>query len=272
MSDGTVTFQYAVYDGKWEAIQAEVIGEGQLAIFVNGRELVALMYTPYDPEQLALGFLANEGLINCLEDVEISHVCKSGSCVDMWLSHAIWDKPRRRIITSGCTGGQTFRDLASSQPALESDLKIKPEQIGNLINQLQSDDSLYARARGVHVSALSDGTDLLVVAEDIGRHNTVDRIRGECLRRGIDPKGKILLSSGRISSEMIYKAASMGCPLVASRTSPTSLTVQLARAWNITLCGYVRRNRMNVYAVPERLGSSDETGQLILSQAAYRED
>jgi FdhD protein len=271
MSDGTVTFQYAIYDGKWEAIEAEVIEEGQLAIFINGRELVALMCTPHDPEQLALGFLANEGLISSFKDVEISHVCSSGSCVDIWLSHSIWDKPRRRVITSGCTGGQTFRDLAASQPPLESDLRIKPEQIGYLMNQLQSEDSLYARARGVHVSALSNGKDLLVVAEDIGRHNTVDRLRGECLRQGIDPAGNIILTSGRISSEMIQKAAQMGCPLIASRTSPTSLTVQLARAWNITLCGYVRRNRMNVYAHPERLGSVDETGELILSPAVYHE-
>jgi FdhD protein len=272
MSDGAVTFEFAIYDGKWEAVQAEVIEEGQLALFVNGRELVALMCTPHDPEQLALGFLANEGLINSLEDVEISHVCSSGSCVDIWLSHSIWDKPRRRIITSGCTGGQTFRDLADSQSPVESDLRTSPEQIGSLINQLQSDDSLYARARGVHVSALSDGKDLLVVVEDIGRHNTVDRLRGECLRQGIDPKGKLLLTSGRISSEMIHKAAQMGCPVVASRTSPTSLTVQLARAWNITLCGYVRRNRMNVYSYPERLGSLDGSGELILPHAVYRED
>jgi FdhD protein len=272
MSDGAVTFQYAIYDGKWGAVQAEVIEEGQVAIFVNGRELVALMCTPHDPEQLALGFLANEGLISSIKDVEISHVCSSGGCVDTWLTHSIWDKPRRRVITSGCTGGQTFRDLAAAQPPLESDLRIRPEQIGSLINQLQPDDSLYARARGVHVSALTDGESLLVVAEDIGRHNTVDRLRGECLRQGIDTKGNILLTSGRISSEMIQKAAQMGCPLVASRTSPTSLTVQLARAWNITLCGYVRRNRMNVYAYPERLGSLDETGVEILPQAAYREE
>ncbi len=272
MSDGTVNFQYAIYDGKWETIQAEVIEERQLAIFVNGRELVALMCTPHDPEQLALGFLANEGLISSQEDVEICHVCQSGGCVDIWLSHSIWDKPRRRVITSGCTGGQTFRDLAESQAPVEGDLRVKPEQIGLLINSLQSEDSLYARARGVHVSALSNGKDLLVVAEDIGRHNTVDRIRGECLRQGIDPKGNILLTSGRVSSEMIQKAAQMGCLLVASRTSPTSLTVQLARAWNITLCGYVRRNRLNVYSYPERLGSLEESGDVILPKVVYHEE
>jgi FdhD protein len=101
---------------------------------------------------------------------------------------------------------------------------------------------------------------LLITAEDVGRHNTIDRLHGECLRLGIDPHGMILLATGRISSEMIHKAARMGCPIVASRTSPTSMSVGLAREWNITLCGYVRRNRMNVYAHPERLMVSEPPG------------
>jgi FdhD protein len=257
MPGGAVFFNYSNYDGEWHDIEAEVIEEGQLTIFVNGGELATLMCTPSDPVQLALGFLANEELISDMSEVEIDYVCPGGGCVDLWLKHSIWDKPRRKIITSGCSGGQTFSDLSASQNPVESDLHISPDQIGNLLVQLQSHDSLYARARGVHTSALSDGQQLVVVAEDIGRHNTLDRLRGECLRRGIDSTGMVLLSTGRISSEMINKAVKMGCPVVASRTSPTSLTVALARAWNITLCGYVRRNRMNVYAHPERLVSAD---------------
>ncbi len=165
------------------------------------------------------------------------------------------DRPRRKIITSGCGGGLTFAELAAFQPPVCSDLTITPEGLASLIAKLQDQDSLYARARGVHTSALSNGERLLVVAEDIGRHNTLDRLRGECLRTGLDSNGLILLATGRISSEMIQKAVRMGCPIVASRTSPTSLSVGLARQWNITLCGYVRRNHMNVYSHPERLTS-----------------
>jgi FdhD protein len=260
MSDGTVIYHLATYDGEWQDIEAEVIEERELSIFVNGRELAALMCTPSDPLQLALGFLANEGLIKSIADVKISHVCSGGGCVDLWLGHSIWDRPRRRVITSGCSGGQTFRDLVASQAPIISEIQISPEQLGSLLNQLQSRDSLYVRAGGAHASALSDGIELLLVTEDIGRHNTIDRLQGECLRRGIDPAGFILLTSGRISSEMINKAVQMGCPVVASRTSPTSLTVELARVWNITLCGYVRRNRMKVYAHPERLTSPGNLG------------
>jgi FdhD protein len=267
MPDGTVEFEFSIFDGDWQPVSEEVIEEGQLTIFVNGRELATLMCTPRDTQQLALGFLANEELIQSLDEVEILYSCPSGGCVDLWLSHPAWDGPRRKIITSGCSGGQTFSDLAASFAPVESDLRMAPEQVASLLAQLQAHDSLYARARGVHTSALSDGQRLLLITEDIGRHNTLDRLRGECLRRGLDPQGLILLSTGRISSEMINKAVKMGVPLVASRTSPTSLTVALARAWNITLCGYVRRSRMKVYAHPERLLLDD----LRLPQAARQE-
>lgn len=272
--EGAVPFRYHKYDGDWRELEREVIEEGQITVFVNGRELVSLMCTPRDPLQLALGFLANEELITDYGQVEIEHVCAAGDCVDLWLSVPVWDVPRRSVITSGCGGGLTFADLAAHQPPVESDLRLKPAQLADLMGAVQQRDSLYARARGVHSSALSDGQRLLVTAEDIGRHNTLDRLRGECLRRGIDPAGMLLLSTGRISSEMINKAAKLGCPIVASRTSPTSLSVGLAREWNITLCGYVRRSSMNVYAHPERLqgvepaappqpGDGAEQGQLV---------
>jgi FdhD protein len=156
----------------------------------------------------------------------------------------------------------TFADMAEHQDPVTAQISIQPQKIGELMTQLQTRDSLYARARGVHTSALSDGERLVVVAEDVGRHNTVDRLRGECLRSGIATEGMMLLATGRVSSEMIIKAVKMGCPLVASRTSPTSISVGLAREWNITLCGYVRRRSMNVYAHPERLLDTDFSVQL----------
>jgi len=256
MSDGTVRLDYHIYDGEWHPVNAEVIEEGYLTIFVNGRELATLMCSPRLPLQLALGFLANEGLIQEVDEVEIAHVCAGGGCVDVWLSHPVWERPRRKIITSGCGGGLTFADLAADLPPVESNLALSPAQLGELFTRLQTRDSLYARARGVHTSALSDGKELVLVAEDVGRHNTLDRLLGECLLRGIEPAGMALLATGRISSEMVYKAAQMGCPIVASRTSPTSMSVGLAQAWNITLCGYVRRRQMNVYTHPERLAQA----------------
>jgi FdhD protein len=105
----------------------------------------------------------------------------------------------------------------------------------------------------VHTAALSDGKELLVVAEDIGRHNTLDRLLGLALIVGVDTAGLILLATGRVSSEMLRKGARMGCPIIASRNSPTSMSVALAEAWNITLIGYVRQRTMRVYTHPHRL-------------------
>ncbi len=269
MNTGAVPFHYDIYDGDWHQVEAEVIEEGSLTIFVNGRELASLMCTPRDPLQLALGFLADEGFIQSLAEVAVATLCASSSCADLWLTHATPDTPPHKTITSGCSGGLTFADLSASMPPPKVEHRLHPEQLGELIVNLQNRDSLYARARGVHASALSDGNDLVMVAEDIGRHNTLDRLRGECLLREVDPAGMVLLSTGRISSEMIYKAALMGCPIVASRTSPTSLSVALARAWKITLVGYLRRNRMNVYSCPERLeGFCTSPGFLILTSPA----
>jgi FdhD protein len=157
------------------------------------------------------------------------------------------------ILTSGCGGGVTFDDLTKAVEPLQSSITIGPQKLAELLIEMQQRATLYARSRGVHTSALSDGEKIVVLAEDVGRHNTIDKIRGACLIEKIDPRDKILLCTGRISSEMINKAARMGCPIVASRTSPTSLSVQLAREWNITLAGYVRRDQMKVYAYPERL-------------------
>jgi FdhD protein len=240
-----------------------------ITLFVNGRELASLMCTPRDPLQLALGFLANEEFISSYEEIAVDYVCAAGDCVDIWLTKSLWDRPRRRIITSGCGGGLTFADLTAHQESVSAQLAVEPQKIGELMTRMQTHDSLYARARGVHTSALSDGEQLVAVAEDIGRHNTVDRLRGECLRQGMNTGGLMLLTTGRVSSEMIIKAAKMGCPIVASRTSPTSISVGLAREWNITLCGYVRRRRMNVYAHPERLVNANVSVDELFASVEY---
>ena len=257
MSEGVVKLAYHEFRGAWEAVEEEIIEEGFISIFVNGSELATVMSSPREQDRLALGFLCNEGIIDGLADVRAIHVCPSGACVDVWLKRADYVRPNRLILTSGCGGGVTFDDLSQTVEPLDSRVTIAPKRLSEFMIEMQQRGTLYARSRGVHTSALADGERIVVVAEDVGRHNTIDKLRGACLIEGIDPHGMILLCTGRISSEMINKAARMGCPIVASRTSPTSLSVQLAREWNITLAGYVRRESMNVYAHPERLKDED---------------
>jgi FdhD protein len=237
---------------KLTTVDAGVPEEAPLTIFVNGFELATLMCTPHQQQALALGFLANEGLIAGIEEVRVSHLCGTGTCVDVWLSHAI-RRPTRSIITSGCGGGLTFDDLSRQIDPLNSDLRVTATQIHALMRQLNVAGKIYPAVRGVHTSALAEGETLLLTAEDVGRHNTLDKLSGLALMQGISTHDRILLSSGRVSSEMLNKAARMGAPVVVSRTSPTSLSVSLARAWGITLVGYARHSTMNVYAGIERL-------------------
>jgi FdhD protein len=112
---------------------------------------------------------------------------------------------------------------------------------------------LHALAGGTHTAGLSDGERLLAVCEDIGRHNTIDKLCGACLQAGLSSRGRLLLCTGRISSDMLRKAARMGCPVVASRTTPTSMAVELAQAWKITLAGYVRGQSISVFTYPHRI-------------------
>jgi len=259
-----------------EIVHAPVIAESFWTLYVNRRELVTFMCTPTKVEYLAVGFLLAEGIIRSLEDVktmrayddertfwylptvglnhwrEIQPCGERGGTLDVRL-RGKFSMPSRRVLTSGCGGGVTFQDLIQTQPRLNSPCTVKPDQIFTLMKRLQEQADLYRVCGGVHTSALAEGDQLLVVAEDIGRHNTLDKIRGECLMRGIATQGRILLSTGRISSEMLIKARKMETPVVASRTSPTALSVELAQAWGITLIGYVQGRSMNVYAGAERV-------------------
>ena len=250
---GAVPGPWLEYRRGWSWTAGEVIEEALVTLYVNGRDVATVMCTPRDQAWLALGFLKNEGLLEGREEVEVLFVSRDGCCVDLWLNRP-FRKPERAIVTSGCGGGVTFVDPGMGQEPLREDLQIEPAALLRLFNSLHQPDSLHARARGVHAAALTDGERVLAMVEDVGRHNTVDKLRGACLELGIETRGRILLTTGRVSSEMLRKGARMGCPVIASRNSPTSLSVAMAQAWNITLVGYVRQGSMRAYAHAERLG------------------
>ena len=236
-------------DGRAVPSEGGVVREALVRLHVNGRELVRLMCTPVQLDHLALGFLRSEGLIREMADVRLVVVCPSRTCVDIWLRNANLELPGQPVLTSGCGGGVTFADLEAAGEPVRSGLRVQAGEIGRLMTALLAGQE----ARGAHRAGLADTERLLAVAEDVGRHNTLDKIWGYCLREGIETQDRILLATGRISSEMMGKAARMGVPFVVSRTSPTSLSVALAEAWNVTLVGYARRTSMNVYTGQERV-------------------
>ncbi len=272
------TLYYRVTEKSAEPVQGMVIGESRWSMFVNGVEAVTFMATSRNLHHLALGFLVSEKLISGLgeiasirvneapdraywyipalgiDETRAMAVCEEGvGSIEVRLTRADFRLPPHRILTSGCGGGVTFDDLSHRETPLDSKLTVRVAQIFSMMHELNANAKLYRECRGVHTSALGDGEHLLAIAEDVGRHNTLDKIRGDCLMRGITTRDRVLISTGRISSEMITKAAKMQVPVVVSRTSPTNLAVMLAREWNITLVGYARGGQMQVYTGMERI-------------------
>lgn len=243
-----------VYEAESRPVRGVVPAEAIITLQVNGKPLVRVMCTPTNLKDLALGFLFNEGVIHGMDDVAVIEMCSGADGVDVWLEHEV-ETHAVRSITSGCSGGTTFEDLRAAQHWVDSDVLVEPEQVTALMARLGEEAVLHKHAGGVHAAALasSSGGELVCIAEDVGRHNTLDKIAGSCLRRGISTGGGILLTSGRVSSEMVSKAAHMGVPLVVSRTSPTGLSVELAEAWGITLVGYTRRKSFRVYTGERRI-------------------
>ena len=239
---------------KWESLDAETIVETPVSLTVNGQVWLTFMCTPVDLEAMAVGFLFNEGIIESTDEVEDVRVCEHGDNVDVWLNRSV-EQPTSWRRTSGCTGGVTAVDaLARVDVSFDGDRPtVPPEAIGHLVEELFNSQSLYRETGGVHTSALSDGEKIVIVAEDIGRHNTLDKIAGLCLMNQVSPKTRILITTGRISSEMLQKAARLKAPILISRTSPSSLSIEMADRYGITLIGYARRHRFNVYTNPQRV-------------------
>jgi len=238
---------------KWSAIAAETIVEASVALTVNGEVWSAFMCTPVDLEAMMIGFLFNEKIISSAEEVVEARPCEHRDNVDVWLTHAV-DKPSKWTRTSGCTGGVTSVESGDPVAAIPfNGWTVTPRQITHLVDELFDAQSIYKETGGVHSSALSDGERIVLFAEDIGRHNTLDKIAGLYLTEKPALENKLLITTGRISSEMLQKAGRLGAGILISRTSPSSLSIQMAERYGITLIGYARRHRFNVYTHPERI-------------------
>ncbi len=255
--DAVTRLSYRRYEaGSSRPIDGEVISEAAVTVSVNGEPWLSFLCTPRDLEAFAVGFLYNEGLIASRDEVGSVEVCGGGGLVDVWLTRAV-EKPAQWRRTSGCTGGVTAGDT-DEDPALtyridDGGLALRPSGVTSLVARLFDGQDLYRSAGGVHTSALADGERIVICVEDIGRHNTFDKIAGRCLLEGITLARPILITTGRVSSEMLQKAARFGAAMVISRTSPTALAIELAERWGVTLIGYAGADRFNVYAHGERI-------------------
>jgi FdhD protein len=264
---------FTYHDGRLEETRGEIVREHPLVLTVNGRELATLIASPHQLRFLVAGFLRNQGFVGSLDDFLLLSVCDDFGVANVRLKGELPER-LRPVLTSGCGTGIVF-DLPDgrhglhgrhggekpstgsikSMPSTRSSYpKIAPEAIFALMEELAKQAEAYRSHGGIHSAAVGDADGrLLLFAEDLGRHNTLDRLAGEALFKGIDLAGKLLVTSGRVSTEMAAKAARLGIALIASRTSATDQAVRLCEAAGIGLAGYVRGGRFTVYAHPERL-------------------
>lgn len=238
-------------DGEWVRTSVHVPSEIEFTIYVNQKALVTILCTAAKLNYLTIGYLYAEGIISSVDDVASMRVSEEEALADVRLNNPEYELPTLRKL--GCSGSSVFKTQGQR---VDSDLVAAPTEILSLMKQLQEQMELYPLSGGVHTSALSDTKNLLVVAEDIGRHNTLNKIHGECLLKGISTRDRLMLITGRISSEMLLKAAKMQAPIVVSRHAPTKNAILLATDMGIALVGQARGDRLAVFTHPERLGCS----------------
>jgi FdhD protein len=230
-----------------------VVKEYPLTIILDNNELVTLLCTPDKMKYLAVGYLFSEGLIQSKDEItnvlvdEVRGVVRVTTGEDK--SPAI-EALSKRVITSGCGRGAAFYSAADAMTDVKIDtqIEIRSEEVYFLMNEFQHRSKVFRATGGVHSAALCSNKEILIFSEDIGRHNAIDKIFGECLLEDIPLEGKIITTSGRISSEILFKVAKRSIPVLISKSAPTDMGVKLANQLGITLIGFVRGKRMSVYA------------------------
>jgi len=234
----------------WEEILVSVPKETEISININEKKFVKILCTPWEIEELVLGFLYSEQIISSIEDILKIDIDKETYAVNVFLNKKEFKEPNGKIFTSGFGKGIMFR---TDGERVVTDKVFKPESIVLLMKKMYEKMELYKESGGVHASALTSEENVIAVAEDIGRHNTFDKIQGKCLKKSIDTKDKIILTTGRISSEMLLKASRMQIPVAVSMKTVTGNAISLAKELDIALVGQVKEKSFIVYTNRHRL-------------------
>ena len=239
-------------------VEVVVAREYPITIILNGQEIVTMLASPKEFDYLAVGYLSSEGFIKSKSQINNIIVNKERGIVRVETTEEVQlakDIAYKRLITSGCGRGASFYSAADiNNTKVISDMGIKIEEIFELVIKFQNSSKLYLATHGVHSAALCDNNNLLVMSDDIGRHNALDRVLGKCILEEIEAKDKVILTTGRCSSEILHKIARAGVPVLISIAVPTNLGIKIADNLGITLVGRVRGRRyMNIYTNGQRV-------------------
>ncbi|WNR44432.1 formate dehydrogenase accessory sulfurtransferase FdhD [Paenibacillus roseipurpureus] len=258
-SSATTTWSIHRYDGS-EVLPAQddIAIEAPLTIMLNGEEFATLVYTPSDTVDMVTGFLASEGLIRFVDQIESLTLEEDRGFAHVKLRqlHQLSrEMVSKRFIGSCCGKSRQFyfhNDMRTAK-TVRTKLSLTIAQCFHLMRELQDQSAEFRLTGGLHNAALCTANELLVTRADIGRHNALDKIYGHILRGRIPVKDKILAFSGRVSSEVALKAAKIGVGILLSKSAPTDLALRLADDLGITVVGFIRRNHLTVYTHPERI-------------------
>lgn len=251
-----------VYDRNGKRLEQTqwVIREKPVTLYLNEREMVTLLCAGHHLDELAAGFLFAEGFVSAPEDILRLDIDGEAGQVRVStrnpapVAENLWQK---RTVTSGCGKGSLFYfslDALLSKP-VKSDLKVSPGQVLDRVEDLNRLSETYRHTHGVHNTLLAVPDRFLLFRDDIGRHNAVDMIVGHVFLNKIPLWDKMLITTGRLTSEMLIKAAKVGIPILVSRNTATSLAVELAASLGVTLIGYARAGKFTVYSGQERIYS-----------------
>jgi len=236
-------------------IEDIVVREFPLTVVLNNQELVTLLCSPANLEYLAVGFLLSQGLIEGKDDIKNIAVDHGRGIVEVEIEKPV-DTTLRPVLAS--SGGRSAGFFNAEKVIAKAETKLSASQVFFLTEHFVRRSKVFETTGGVHSAALCDTKSILVFSEDIGRHNAIDKIFGECLLKDIAIDNRLIITSGRVSSEILLKVAKRNIPILVSKSAPTDLGVRLANDLGVTLVGFVRGRRMNVYAHDWRIVADGE--------------
>lgn len=252
-----LTFTVQAVNEHGETMDTEIAGESPLTLYLDKREIVTLMTLGAAPEALAIGYLRNQRLLPGIEEIASVQVDWETDSVAVTTRHGIKNIEKRlgkRTVTTGCGQGTVFGDLMEEidHIKLPLDATLAEETLQALLENVRHYDSLYKKAGALHGCALAQGSEILYYVEDVGRHNAVDAIAGMMWLDGVEGHDKIFYTTGRLTSEMVIKAAQMGVPFLVSRSGLTRMGWEIAQKVGITMLGRAQGRHFLLFTGAER--------------------
>jgi len=245
-------------NGSFSVGEDVVVKETLFSLFLNNQKFATLVCSPFDLKEMAVGFLCSEGILQKPSDLlNITINADVGQILVEITKESVPEGRfvKRFVTTSSSQGGPSlyFLNNAVNISPISANLEITPREIFFLCDEVEKNSPLFQETGGSHCAALCSRERIIFLYEDIGRHNAVDRVLGRCFLENITVSDKILVFSGRVASEILIKVAKIGVPLIAARSAPTELAVNLAKEIGITIVGFIRKGRLNVYSHENRV-------------------